>query len=134
MFRTTLRPHLNNNNMSYFNYDDWKLANPDDSGFYAEDTTDYIEETTYFKYMHGKRWTFAMITKKGHDVRVHNSYCFPTIEIDEIEPTQQALNDEIGMVRMHFKEFAYIDRPEYMQHYDVARQFMDKIMPDETRS
>lgn len=119
--------------MSYHNYDDWKLSNPDDDGHYTEDTTDYIEETTYFKYMDGRRWSFAMITKKGYDVRVHNNYCFPVIDIDEIEPTQTDLNDEISRVRMHHKEFSYIDKSEFMQHFNEARQFIDKIMPDETR-
>lgn len=117
--------------MKYFNYDDWKLSNPEDDGFYTEDTTDYINETTYFRYMNGKRWSFGMITKSGYDVRVHNYYNIPTIDIDEIEPTQTELNDEIYRVRMNYTQFAFIDRSEFLKHFNDARNFMDKLIPNE---
>jgi hypothetical protein len=116
--------------MSYNNYDDWKLSNPDDDGHYSE-ASNRIEETVYFKYLDGRRWSFAMITTSGYDVRVHSYYNIPTIDIDEIEPTQSDVNDEIHRVRENYKEFAYIDRSEYMDNYKVAREFMDKLIDDE---
>jgi hypothetical protein len=116
--------------MSYNNYDDWKLSNPDDDGHYTEESN-RIEETVYFKYLDGRRWSFAMINTSGYDVRVHNYYNIPTIDIDEIEPTQSDVNDEIHRVRENYKEFAYIDRSEYMDNYKVAREFMDKLIDDE---
>lgn len=118
--------------MSYYqNYDSYKLSNPDDDGHYSEETN-RIEEAVYFKYLNGRRWSFAMVTTDGYDVRVHNYYNIPTIDIDEIEPTQTDLNDEIARVRLHYKEFTYIDRSEYLQNFRAARQFLNRLIDDET--
>lgn len=118
--------------MIYHNYDSWKLSNPEDDGYYSEEKTNGIEETVYFKYLNGRRWSYAMITTNGYDVRVHNYYNIPTIDIDEIEPTQSDVDDEIYRVRENYKEFTYIDRSEYMDNYKAAREFMDKLVDDET--
>ena len=117
--------------MSYFNYDDWKLANPEDSGFYTEEKTDHIEETTYFKYRSSRWWIYGMINKAGIKVTVHMWSGMPVIDIDEIEPTREELNEDIYRMRKSYDEFAFSNQQEFIEHYDKARNFLDKIMQDE---
>jgi len=116
--------------MSYNNYDDWKLSNPDDDGHYTEETN-VIEENAYFKYSDGRRWVYGMLTKNGWDIRIHSYHRIPTIDIDEFEPTQSEFQDTIYRVRMNYTHFNYIDRSEYMDNYKTAREFMDKLIDDE---
>jgi len=120
--------------MTYYpNYDAWKLSNPWDDGHYNEDEDPTpIQETTFFKYVATKWWVYGMITEEGYDVRVHQYDRVPTINVDEIEPTQDDLDDELHRVRMNYTQFAYIDQDEFMEQYNIARQFMDKIIAHET--
>ena len=118
--------------MKYFNYDDWKLSNPEDDGFYAEETTDHIEETTYFKYRYEKWWIHGMINNAGYKVTVHVWSSMPVIDLDEIEPTREQLNEEIYRMRKSYSDFAFTNRQEFSEQYNKARNFLDKIMQYET--
>lgn len=122
--------------MSYFNYDDWKLANPDDSGFYTEETTDEIKETVFFKYLQGYkgRYSYGMITKQGYCITITDYFSIPTIETDEIEPTQTEQDDELHRIRMSYKDFTFIDRSEFMGQYHLAHGHLATIIANETRN
>lgn len=122
--------------MNYHNYDDWKLSNPDDDGHYAEETTDYIEETIFFKYLQGykRRFSYGMITKQGYCITITEYLNIPAIEIDEIEPTQTEQDDEIQRLRMNYKEFTFIDRSEFMEQYHLAHGHLANIIANETRN
>lgn len=120
--------------MIYNDYDSYKLSNPDDDGYYTEQPTDDIKETAYFKYsgIGGKFWSYGMLTKDGNDIRVDNFLNMPSINVDEFEATQTEFDETIYRVRMNYTRFEYIDRQEFMQQYDEARQFLDKVMANET--
>jgi hypothetical protein len=115
----------------YYSYDDWKLSNPDDDGHYHEQEPERIRETIYFKYINGKSWSYGMITEDGYEIRVHHYMSIPTIETDEIEPTAQELDDELHRIRIHYREFSYIDNEEFMQKYVVAQSALTKIIAHE---
>jgi hypothetical protein len=120
--------------MIYNNYDSYKLSNPEDDGYYTEQPTDDIKETVYFKYagMGGKYWSYGMLTKEGNDIRVENCLNIPCINTDEIEATQTEFYETIYRIRVNYKKFEYIDRQEFMQQYNEARQLLDKIIGNET--
>ena len=114
-------------------YDAWKLSNPWDDGHYGEEEEPAsIQETVYFKYLGGKTWSYGMITTDGYEVRVHQYSRVPTIDIDEIDPTQNDLDDELYRLKMNYTQFEYIKHYEFMDQYNIARQFMDKIIANET--
>lgn len=122
--------------MRYFNYDDWKLSNPDDDGHYTEEKSDHIEETIFFKYLQGYKGRFAygMITKQGYCITITDYLSIPAIETDEIEPTQTEQDDQIHRLRMNYKEFTFIDRSEFMGQYHLAHGHLATIISNETRN
>jgi hypothetical protein len=134
--------------MSYFNYDDWKLSNPDDDGFYTEETTDEIQETVFFKYLQGYKnisKAYGMITKEGYCVTiidessVLNEYSINKqsgyrIETDQIIATHTEQNEQLYQMRMTYKEFAFIDRSEFMAQYQLAHAELARVIANETNN
>ena len=114
--------------MRYFNYDDWKLSNPDDDGHYTEDPN-AIKEDAYFKYLHNrdKYWTYGMINKDGYQVTITRYIFIPTIEVDEMDATEVNQNDEINRLRSNYKQFAFVDKDEFMEAYKDAVNHLNKI-------
>ncbi|MFN5250924.1 MAG: hypothetical protein ACK5DE_07730 [Bacteroidota bacterium] len=114
--------------MSYHNYDDWKLSNPDDDGHYTEDPN-AIKEDAYFKYLHNrdKYWTYGMINKDGYQVTITRYIFIPTIEVDELDATEVNQNDEINRLRSNYKQFTFIDKDEFMEAYKDAVNHLNKI-------
>lgn len=102
-----------------------------------ETTAAPIAETIYFKYANDmkhrstKPWTYVMITKEGYDIRVRRWFSVPTIDLDELEPTQHDLDEEVYRVKMHYTDFQYIKRSEFMEHYNIAYAYLHNIVTDE---
>lgn len=114
------------------NYDEWKLSNPWDDGHYKDEEPTPINETAVFKYRNHTSWSYCMITTEGYDIRVHRYAGSPTIELNQIEPTADELEDEIDRVKKHYEDFEYIDIDEFEKHYNSARQIMEIIVRNET--
>jgi hypothetical protein len=115
--------------MSYHNYDDWKLSNPDDDGHYIEDT-DAIQDDVYFKHLHNRDryWAYGMINKEGYQVTITRYISIPAIELDEMDATQTNQDDEINRIRAYSKGFVYIDRDEFMNEYRSAMKKINDIV------
>ena len=120
--------------MTYYNsYDDWKLSNPDDDGYHIEqEQVLEIEATAYYKYFSGRWWSYGMLTKGGHDIRVHTYHSIPVIEYDEIEATQQEFDDTLYRIKMNYVQFEYIGKGDFMQKYFEAQSALTKIIANET--
>jgi len=116
------------------NYDEWKLSNPFDDGHYTEDETTPIPETAMFKYRNHTTWSYCMITTEGYDIRVHRYVGSPSIELNQIDPTSEELEDTIERIQLHYKDLTYIEPDEFERHYKEARQMMDIIVRNETGS
>lgn len=104
--------------MIYYNYDSWKLSNPEDDGHYGEDKP-RITESIYFKFQHkyGKRWQYGMITTSGHDIRIWSYGRFRNIDLDEIETYVEDVQDEIDRVKANYENFEYIDKDEFLKEF-----------------
>jgi nicotinamide riboside kinase len=115
--------------MSYRNYDDWKLSNPDDDGHYIEDT-DAIQEDVYFKYLHNRdrRWAYGVINKDGYSITITKYTSIPAIDVDWMEATEFNQNDETSRLRIHYKQFTFIDRDEFVEAYKDAINQLNKVM------
>jgi hypothetical protein len=107
----------------YFNYDSYKLSNPDDDGHYTEDEKPRIQTAMYFKYQHrnDKRYNYGMITTSGHDVRVWNYGCIRTIDVDEIETYVEDVNGEIDRINANYQNMQFITKDEFMNEFEDAR-------------
>jgi hypothetical protein len=115
--------------MSYHNYDDWKLSNPDDDGHYIEDT-DAIQEDVYFKYLHNRdrRWAYGVVNKDGYSITITRYTSIPAIEIDWMDATEYNQNDEISRLRVHYRQFTFIDKDEFVEAYKEAVKKINDIV------
>ena len=112
-------------------YDSWKLSNPWDDGDESEQEIDRINETVFFKYMNGKKYSYGMINTEGSEIRVHHYMTIPTIEMDEIEPTNEDLYDELYRVKMNYTQFEHISQEEFMEQFKMAQSALTKIISNE---
>jgi hypothetical protein len=115
--------------MSYHNYDDWKLSNPDDDGHYVDDPK-AIKEDAYFRYLHNRdrHWAYGMINKEGYHVTITRYISIPTIEVDEMDATEVNQNDEISRLSSHYKQFTFVDKVEFIEAYKDAINQLNKVM------
>jgi len=113
-------------------YDSWKLSNPWDDGDESEQEIERINETVFFKYVHGKKHSYGMINTEGSEIRIHHYMTIPIIEMDEIEPTDQDLCDEISRIKRSYSQFEYIEQDEFMEHFKIAQDCLTKIISNET--
>jgi hypothetical protein len=114
--------------MNIHGYDEWKLSNPFDDGHYTEDETTSIVEALTYKYRNHNSWTYGMITPDGYDIRVHRYSGSPSIDVNEIHPTMEELDDTIDSIKRHYKDYTEIDYEEFEEQYKEARQIIDRIV------
>jgi hypothetical protein len=120
--------------MTYTNYDSWKLSNPIDDGHYTEDTKPRIEEPIYFKFKtpYDARWLYGMITTSGYEIRVWDFGGIRTIDVDELEPYTEEVQDEINRIKFHYTHFEYIAMQEFYAEFEQAHTKILKVVQDET--
>lgn len=106
----------------YFNYDSWKLSNPDDDGYYSEDDKPRIQTSMYFKFRmkYNRRWCYGMITTSGHEIRIWNIQGIRTIDVDEIETYVEDVNGEIDRMNANYLDFQFIEKEEFLNEFDEA--------------
>lgn len=123
------------NNISQFEYDAWKLSNPDDDGYYTEDTKPRIQGSMYFKYKHkhSAKYCYAMITTSGHYIRIWNYGDIRNVDVDDIETYVEDVNGEIDRVNTHFESFQFIEVEEFMEEFDEAHTKILKLVQREAK-
>ena len=119
------------NNISQFEYDEWKLSNPWDDGHYGEEEVTPLSESLFYKYTDGRYWSYVMIAKSGYDIRVHNFGSIPTIDMEAIKPTEEEADDIRHLIKLHYKTVEESNYDEFMDQYNNARVFTEKVINDE---
>jgi hypothetical protein len=122
----------------YANYDDWKLSNPDDDGHYTiiEDDKPRIEESIYYKFLskYSKKYNYGMITTSGHCITVWCYSSLKTIDVDEIDPYIEDVQDEVNRVKENYEGFERIAMQEFYAEFEQAHTNILKIVQRETRN
>ena len=123
--------------MTYYrNYDDWKLSNPWDDGHYTdvEDDKPRIEEPIYYKFLskYTKKYNFGMISASGHCITVWCYSKLKTIDMDEIDPYVEDVEDEVNRVKQNYEGYENITMQEFYAEFEQAHTNILKIVQHET--